>query len=95
MGSHAPYVKQVINQYHCIFGGLQPKEWLSPFDKDDHLELDTPEELPIKGMQHYQSLIGGFQWDILLCSCNFHCAAMYMGRFCAAPQQHHLNNNIT
>jgi hypothetical protein len=27
------------------FGGL-PKKWMSPNDKDDHLELDPSEDLP-------------------------------------------------
>jgi hypothetical protein len=67
MGSQSILQAHVIDERHSIFGGL-PKEWTSTIDKDDHTleELDTSEELPIEGLQHYQSLISVFQWVISL-----------------------------
>jgi hypothetical protein len=39
-------------------GGLPlPKELTSPSNKEDHPELDITKELPVKGIQHYQSIV--------------------------------------
>jgi hypothetical protein len=47
------------------------------------------EELPIEGIQHYQSLTGVFQWAISLSTCDdIHCAT---GKFSFAPRQGHLD----
>jgi hypothetical protein len=43
------YTQRIINQCHSILGGL-PNEWTSPINKDDHPELNSSEELPIKGI---------------------------------------------
>jgi hypothetical protein len=66
-------MKRVVNQRASIFGAL-PKEWTSPIDKDNHPELDTSEELSNEGIQHYQSLIGAFQWAVSLGRYDIHCA---------------------
>jgi hypothetical protein len=76
--------KRVVNQCQSIFGAL-PKEWTSPIDKDDHPELDTSGEPPIKGIEHYQSLIGAFQWTVSLGCYDIHCATMTLGKFQFVP----------
>jgi hypothetical protein len=90
MGSQDIHIKHVVNQCKAIFGAL-PKEWTSPIDKDDYPELDTSEELSSEGIEHYQSLIGTFQWAVSLGGYDIHCATMTMGKFCFAPQQGHLD----
>jgi hypothetical protein len=84
------YIKRIVNQCQSIFGAL-PKEWTSPSDKDDHPELDTSEELSTEGIQHYQSLIGAFQWAVSLGRYDIHCATITMGKFRFVPQQGHLD----
>ncbi len=84
------YIKRVVNQCQSIFGHL-PKEYTSPIDKDDHPELDTSEELPAEGIQHYQSLIGSFQWAVSLGRYDIQCATMTLGKFRSAPRQGHLD----
>jgi hypothetical protein len=78
------YIKRVVDQCQSIFGAL-PKEWTSPIDKDDHPELDTSKELLIEGIAHYQSLIGSFQWAVLLGLYDIHCPTMTMQKICFAP----------
>jgi hypothetical protein len=84
------YIKRLVNQCQSIFDAL-PKELTSPIDKDDHPELDTSEELPIEGIGQYQSLIGAFQWAVLLGRYDIHCATMTIGKFRFAPWQGHLD----
>jgi hypothetical protein len=83
------YVKRIINQSEAIFGH-PPKEYTSPIDKDDHPELDTTDLLPPDDIQHYQSLIGAFQWAIALGRWDIFCVTMTMGRFRVAPRIGHL-----
>jgi hypothetical protein len=83
------YVKRIINQSEAIFGH-PPKEYTSPIDKDDHPELDTTDLLPPYDIQHFQSLIGAFQWAIALGRWDIFCVTMTMGRFRVAPRIGHL-----
>ncbi len=83
------YVKRIINQSEAIFGN-PPKEYTTPIDKDDHPELDTMDLLSSDDIQHYQSLIGAFQWAIALGRWDIFCVTMTMGRFCVAPRIGHL-----
>jgi hypothetical protein len=83
------YVKRIINQSEAIFGH-PPKEYTSPIDKDDHPELDTTDLLPPDNIQHYQSLIGAFQWAISLGRWDIFCVTMTMVRFRVAPRIGHL-----
>jgi hypothetical protein len=83
------YVKRILNQSEAIFGN-PPKKYTSPINKADHPELDTTAFCSPDDTQHYQSLIGAFQWAIALGRWDIFCATMTMGRFHVAPHIGHL-----
>ena len=57
------YIEKMLDSYQHIFG-MKPKQYKTPLEKGDHLELDTTEELDLEGIKRYQSLIGVMQWAV-------------------------------
>jgi hypothetical protein len=62
------YIERMVdNYYRSMFGEKPSTKVSSPLEKvDHHPELDTSEELGVKGAKKYQSLIGALQWVITL-----------------------------
>jgi hypothetical protein len=50
------YITKVMDQFKNMYG-CKPKEYTSPFEKDDHPEIDTLEELDEEGIKKYQTMI--------------------------------------
>jgi hypothetical protein len=44
------YISKIMDQYENMFG-CKPKEYTSPQEKGDHLEIDDTDELDIKGIK--------------------------------------------
>jgi hypothetical protein len=59
------FIKKLINNYKHMFNE-KPKEALSAFEKNDHLELDTSELLNSDGIKTYHLMIGALQWAVSL-----------------------------
>ena len=79
----------MLDTYKRLFG-MQPKQYKTPLDKGDHPELDNSEELDIKGIKLYQSLIGPLQWAIQIGRMDITTAVMTMSGFRASPRKGHL-----
>ena len=54
------YIDKMIEQLERMFG-TKPKDYTSPLEKSDHLEIDSPPELDGNGIKIYQSMIGSLQ----------------------------------
>jgi len=84
------YVTKMIETYVRIFG-KKPKEYRSPFEPDDHPELDLSPELPPEKIKVYQSLIGQCQWVIQLGRFDIAVHVMTLSSFRAIPREGHLD----
>ena len=85
------YIEKMVNNFVLLFGHKPTQAVTSPLEKGDHPELDTSELLDNKGIQLYQSLIGGLQWAISLGRFDISTAVMTLSGFRAAPRQGHLD----
>ncbi len=83
------FISRLLRTYESIFG-VQPKEYSSPLDCNDHPELETSDELPELDIKRFQLLIGALQWANSLCCFDIQCAVMTLGRFRAAPRIGHM-----
>jgi hypothetical protein len=66
-----------MDQYENMFGS-KPKEYTSPLEKGDHLEIDVAEELDYGGIKKYQTMIGCLQWAVSLGRFDIQTATMTM-----------------
>jgi hypothetical protein len=46
--------------------GSNPREYISPLENGDHLEIKTTTKLDINGKKKYQTMIGCLQWAVSL-----------------------------
>jgi hypothetical protein len=83
------YIGKIVDQYEKMFGS-KPREYTSPFEKGEHPEVDTSEELDEEGIKKYQTMIGCLQWAISLGRFDIQTATMTMSSFRTAPRQGHL-----
>ena len=79
------YIDKMMEGYVKMFG-TKPKEYDSPLEKGDHLELDDSEELDQEDVKKYQSLIGSMQWAVSLGRIDITTAVMTMSSFRVAPR---------
>jgi hypothetical protein len=59
------FIGKIMDQFKNIFW-FNPKEYTSPLEKGDHLEIDKSEELNEDGVKKYQKMIGCLQWAVSL-----------------------------
>jgi hypothetical protein len=79
-----------MDQYQVLFGEL-PKTNMSPFEPNDHPELDDTKLCNPEQITQYQSMIGALQWLISLGKFDIFTAVMTMSRFRIDPREGHLN----
>jgi len=65
----------------------KPRPSSSPLEKNDHPELDDPEEVDAEVITQYQLMIGALQWVVSLMGYDFCITIMIMSCFCVAPHQ--------
>ena len=63
----------------------------SPLEKGDHLDVDISDELDMKGIKNYQSLVGALQWAISIGRLEITTEVMTMSKFRLAPRIGHLD----
>jgi hypothetical protein len=74
-----------------MFGSKPRTHVTSPFEKNDHPEVDDTDLLDEEGVQQYQSLIGSLQWALSLGKLDITTAFMRtMSSFCSLPRKGHL-----
>jgi hypothetical protein len=71
--------------------GSAPREYTSPLEKGDQPEIDQSDELDIKGIKRYQTMIGCLQWAVSVGRIDIQTAVMTMSRFRVAPRKGHLD----
>jgi hypothetical protein len=84
------YIDKIMGQYDNMFG-CKPREYTSPLEKGNHLEVDCSDELDNKGIKRYQTMMGCLQWVVSLGRFDIQTTTMTMLRFCSAPRQGHLD----
>jgi hypothetical protein len=84
------YIDRIMGQYENMFG-CKPREYTSPLEKVDHLELDYSDGLDNKGIKRYQTMIGCLQWAVSLGRFDIQTETMTMSRFRSAPRQGNLD----
>ena len=67
-----------------------PKKMITPFDKNDHSELDDTELLNGESIQHYLTMVGHLQWLVSLGRFDIHAQVTTMSRFRSASRRGHL-----
>ena len=75
------YIEKLVANYECLFGSKPFQSVSLPLEKGDHPELDTSELLDAKGIQLYQSIIGGLQWAVSLGRLDITTAVMTLSGF--------------
>ena len=83
------YMRHLVETWKELFGD-QPKEVHAPLDKDDKPGLDDTPLLGPDGIKCFQALIGAAQWLITLSQFDIAHAIKFLGCFCAAPCEGHL-----
>jgi len=79
------YIEKMCATFECLFGH-PPKQYVtSPFEKNDHPELDTSDFLDDDDTVKYQSLIGALQWVVSIGRFDVMTAVMTLSSFRAAP----------
>jgi hypothetical protein len=53
-------IDSIMGKYENMFG-CKPREYTSPLEKGDNLEVDCSDELDNKGIKRYQTMIGCLQ----------------------------------
>jgi hypothetical protein len=51
------YIDKIMGKYENLFG-CKPREYTSPLEKGNHLEVDCSYEFDIKGIKKYQTKFG-------------------------------------
>jgi hypothetical protein len=54
------YIDKIMGQYENMFG-CKPREYTSPLEKGNHLEVDCSDEFDEVGIKRYQTMIGCLQ----------------------------------
>ena len=83
------YIDKLAYTYKRLFNEDPPKGYKTPFDKNDHPELDTSEILEGDMAAKYLSMVGQLQWLVTLGRFDIHAQVATMSRLRAA-----LDNNI-
>ena len=70
---------------------ILPNGYKTPFNKNDHPELDTSEILVGDMAAKYLAMVGQLQWLVALGRLDIHAQVASMSRFRAAPRQGHMD----
>jgi hypothetical protein len=57
------YIDKMIETYVRLFGS-KPRQYSSPLEHGNHLEIEDSKELELEDIKKYQSLIGSLQWVV-------------------------------
>jgi hypothetical protein len=83
------YVDKMIDTYVQLYGE-KPRKASSPFEQNDHPEMDDSPFLGQDETQQFQSLIGAMQWAVLIRRLDIATAVMSLSSFRAMPRRGHL-----
>ena len=84
------YIDKMLANYVQRFG-VEPTQFKSPLERNDHPEVDTSPLLDGEDITIYQSLIGALQWCVTLGRFDIMTPVMTMASFRAAPRIGHLD----
>ena len=85
------YIDKLADTYKRLFNEDPKKGNKTPFEKNDHPELDTSEILEGDMAAKYLTMVGQLQWLVTLGRFDIHAQAATMSRFRAAPRQGHMD----
>jgi hypothetical protein len=83
------YVDKMIDTYVQLYGE-KPRKASSPFEQNDHPEMDDSPFLIQDETQQFQSLIGAMQWAVSIGRLDIAIAVMSLSSFRAMPRRGHL-----
>ena len=91
VGQPKKYIEKLAYTYKRLFNEDPPKGYKTPFDKNDHPELDTSEILEGDMAANILTMVGQLQWLVTLGRFDIHAQVATMSRFRAAPRQGHMD----